>query len=114
MNTKASICITSVICLIGCASAPTPVKIGKDTWMIDQKHSGGFFSGVSSAEQMKQAAAFCQSMGKELQVVSTQDPSLPAIWEHSHVVFNCFDKDDPMYRENALRPDKGVETITNH
>lgn len=47
-------------------------------------------------------------------MVSTQDPSLPAMWEHSHVVFNCFDKDDPRYRENTLRTDKGVETTTNH
>lgn len=33
--------------------------------MIDQKHSGGFFSGVSSAEQMKQAAAFCRKRNPE-------------------------------------------------
>jgi hypothetical protein len=112
MNTKSSICIASLICLAGCANAPQPMKIGKDTWMIDQKHSGGFFSGVSSAEQMKQAAVFCQSMGKELEVVGTQDPSLPAMWTHSHVVFNCFDKDDPRYREGNLRPDKGVQSVT--
>ena len=113
MNAKSFICIASLICLAGCANGPQPVKIGKDTWMIDQRHSGGFFSTVSSGEQMKTAAVFCQSMGKELQVVGTQDDSLPAMWSHSHVVFNCFDKNDPRYREGSLRPDKGVQAVTN-
>jgi len=61
---------------------------------------------------MKHAAVFCQSMGKESQVVDTQDSSLPAMWAHSHVVFNCFDKDDRRYHEGNLRPDKGVQTVT--
>ena len=112
MSIKTLICIACMT-IAGCANAPQPVKIGKDTWMIEQRHAGGFFSTVSSGAQMKDASVFCQSMGKELQVVDTQDDSLPAMWSRSHGVFNCFDKNDPRYREGNLRPDKGVQTVTH-
>lgn len=109
---KNMILIATLISLIGCASTGV-VPIGPDTYMVSRQGSGGWSSvGKLKAEAFQEASAYCVSLGKQAQVVSTNDkPAGIGRLPEAEIQFMCLDKGDPELARPKLRkePDTVVE-----
>lgn len=71
---KRIIVIAASVLLAGCFSSSGPVKTGPDTYYITKKDAGGgLVSGEGSkAKLLKEANAFCEQQGKQIQVVDAE------------------------------------------
>lgn len=68
----------AAIFLIGCATSTGVVSIGEDTYMLGTsgKSPGGFTGTEAKALAFEQASQFCESKGKKMQIVNTQQSDM--------------------------------------
>ncbi len=82
-----------VLALAGCASHTGIVQMGRDTYMIAKQQATGFPGlGNMKAEIIGEASQYCSGLGKELQIVSTQETQPPYIlgnYPRSEIQFMC-------------------------
>ena len=89
--------------------------MGKDTYMIAKQQATGFPGlGNMKAEIIGEASRHCVGLGKELQVVSTQETQPPYIlgnYPRSEIQFMCLSAGDPELRRPKLekKPDTVIE-----
>ena len=101
--------------VVGCASNSGVVSIGKDTYMVSRQAATGFSgSGTLKADAFREANKFCESQGKFMQVVRTdeaQPPYVLANFPKAEVQFMCLDEGDPELIPPKLRkePDTNIE-----
>ncbi len=76
-----------------CASHTGVVSMGQDTFMIAKQQATGFPGlGNMKAEIIAEAAQHCAALGKELQIVSTQETQPPYVlgnYPRSEIQFMC-------------------------
>lgn len=81
------------VILSGCASHSGVIAMGKDTFMISKQQATGFPGlGNMKAEIISEAVHYCESNGKEFQIVSaqeTQPPYLLGNYPRSEIQFMC-------------------------
>lgn len=101
--------------LVGCASHTGIVSMGKDTYMIAKQQATGFPGlGNMKAEIISEASRHCTALGKELQIVTTQETQPPYIlgnYPRSEIQFMCLSAGDPELRRPKLEktPDTVIE-----
>ena len=106
-----------LLCLLvaGCASNSGVVPIGKDTYMVSRQAATGFSgSGTLKADAFREANEFCESKGKFMQVLRTDEAKPPYVlanFPKAEVQFMCLDEGDPdLVRPKLKRePDTSVE-----
>ena len=114
MKTILKISAASLI-LVGCASHTGIVKMGQDTYMIAKQQATGFPGlGNMKAEIIGEASQHCAGLGKELQIVSTQETQPPYIlgnYPRSEIQFMCLSAGDRELQRPKLQkaPDTVVE-----
>jgi len=89
-----SMCAAFLLGLVGCVSITQPVAIGKDTYMVTLNARGGFQSdGELLNKSIADARNFCTSLGRDLEVQSTQT-SGTQMWtpQNNRVVFKCVER----------------------
>ena len=96
-----------VVALGGCASNSGIIPIGKDTYMVTRQAATGFSgSGTLKAEAFQEANAHCNSQGKSLQVISTNEAQPPFVFGNypkAEVQFMCLRGDDAELGRPKLR-----------
>jgi len=101
--------------LSSCASHTGVVGIGRDTFMIAKQQATGFPGlGNMKAEIIGEASKHCAELGKEIQIVSTQESQPPYIfgnYPRSEIQFMCLtDGDRDLSRPKLLKaPDTVIE-----
>lgn len=99
--------------LAACASNTGIIPIGEDTYMVSRQAATGFSgSGSLKAEAFQEANQYCVSIGKKLQVVSTQEAAPPFIlgnFPKAEVQFMCLNKQDAELGRPKLR--KEADTV---
>ena len=115
-GTKKSICIAVIsLGVIACASHTGIVQMGKDTYMVAKQQATGFPGlGNMKAEIIGEASQYCSNLGKELQIVSTQETQPPYIlgnYPRSEFQFMCLVVGDrELQRPKLLKaPDTAIE-----
>ncbi len=92
--------------LAGCASSG-PIPIGNDTYMISKQSAGGAFVAAASvkADIFREANEFCSSLGKNLQVVDTNqvEALIGSRMPSAEVQFMCLDAKDAELARPKLR-----------
>lgn len=98
-----------------CSSNSGVVPIGPDTFLVSRQAATGFSgSGTLKADAFREANTHCQSLGKVMQVVRTEEsrpPYIAANFPKAEVQFMCLDANDPELRRPKLRkePDTSIE-----
>ena len=111
---KLSIAALSVF-LSACASHTGVVSIGKDTYMVAKQAATGFPGlGNLKAEIIAEGSSHCMKLGKQFQLVSTQETQPPYIlgnYPRSEIQFMCLDSTDRDLQRPKLNktPDTGIE-----
>jgi len=86
----------------GCASHTGVVTVGKDTYMITKQQATGFPGlGNIKAEIIQEGSQYCAGLGKEFQLVSTQETQPPYIlgnYPRAEIQFMCLSAGDPEYQ----------------
>lgn len=107
-----------VLLLFGCASYTGIVPMGRDTYMIAKQAATGFPGlGNMKAEIISEASRYCRGLGKELQIVSTQETQPPYIlgnYPRSEIQFMCLSAGDIELQRPKLQkaPDTVIEIRT--
>lgn len=108
-----SIVLVLVAFLAGCASNSGVLQIGQDTFMVSRQAASGFSgSGTLKAEAFQDANLHCTKLGKQFQVVSTQEASPPYIlgnFPKAEVQFMCLDAKDAELNRPKLK--KNADTV---
>jgi len=98
-----------------CASHTGVVSMGQDTFMIAKQQATGFPGlGNMKAEIIAEASQHCAALGKELQVVSTQETQPPYVlgnYPRSEIQFMCLAAGDRELQRPKLQkaPDTVIE-----
>jgi hypothetical protein len=98
-----------------CASHTGVVSMGQDTFMIAKQQATGFPGlGNMKAEIIAEASQHCATLGKELQVVSTQETQPPYVlgnYPRSEIQFMCLAAGDRELQRPKLQkaPDTVIE-----
>jgi len=98
-----------------CASHTGVVPMGRDTFMIAKQQATGFPGlGNMKAEIIAEASQHCAALGKELQIVSTQETQPPYVlgnYPRSEIQFMCLAADDQELQRPKLQkaPDSVIE-----
>lgn len=104
------ILILAAACLSGCAST-APTKIGADTYYASKTNTAGIFGDVSAVagRLMGDGNQFCESMGKEFELVTQQTTSnIPGVrLGGASITFKCV----AHASSPVMRPDNGVTTV---
>lgn len=100
--------------LAACSTTTGVVPMGQDTFMVSASEKGpGYYSGSQvKAKAFAEATQFCESKGKKLQVVNTdQHDTRPFVFASAEVQFMCLNAGDSELGRPKLqaRPDKVVE-----
>jgi hypothetical protein len=86
----------------GCASHTDVVPVGHDTYMIaEQPATGPPSLGNTKAEIIEEGSRYCAGLGKEFQLVSTQETQPPYIlgnYPRAEIQFMCLSAGDPEYQ----------------
>lgn len=79
------------LALVGCASSAGIVPAGNDTFMLARSGYGlGQSSSNVKAGLFKEASEHCASMGKSMDVISSDDkPGWPGHFPEAEVKFRC-------------------------
>jgi len=107
-----------LVALTACASHTGVVSMGRDTYMIAKQQATGFPGlGNMKAEIIGEASTHCAGLGKELQVVSTQETQPPYIlgnYPRSEIQFMCLSAGDRELQRPKLQrtPDTVIEVRT--
>lgn len=100
--------LLSSLLLAGCASNSGIIPMGTDTYMVTRQAATGFSgSGTLKAEAFKEANAHCNSQGKALQVVSTNEAQPPFVFGNypkAEVQFMCLRGGDAELGRPKLKP----------
>src|SRR6267143_2968509 len=109
-------CITIVgLALNACASHTGVVPMGKDTYMISKQQATGFPGlGNMKAEIIAEGSQYCAELGKEFQIVSTQETQPPYVlgnYPRSEIQFMCLAAGDRDLQRPKLQkaPDTLIE-----
>ena len=122
MHTLSAKRILLLLCLIflsSCASHTGVLSIGKDTYLIAKQQATGFPGlGNMKAEIISEGVEFCKKMGKEFQIISTQETQGPYIFGHyprSEIQFMCLSSNDIELQRPKLykSPDTLIEIRKN-
>lgn len=96
-----------------CASHTGIVPMGKDTYMIAKQQATGFPGlGNMKAEIIGEASRYCAGVGKEIQIVSTQETQPPYIlgnYPRSEIQFMCLSASDRELQRPKLQ--KAPDTV---
>ena len=101
--------------LCACASHTGVVPMGKDTYMIAKQQATGFPGlGNMKAEIIAEGVQYCADLGKEFQLISTQETQPPYVlgnYPRAEIQFMCIDADDPEHQHPKLKktPDTVIE-----
>jgi hypothetical protein len=87
----------------GCVSTSEIVPAGKDSYMVTGASHGGASGGKEGAAALKAANAYCEKMGKHLQMRRT-DTGYSLNYASMNLVFSCLDANDPEYKRPELAP----------
>lgn len=107
--------ITVSLFVSACASHTGVVPMGKDTYMIAKQQATGFPGlGNMKAEVIAEGVQYCTNLGKEFQIVSTQETQPPYVlgnYPRAEIQFMCIDADDPEHQRPKLQknPDSVIE-----
>ena len=111
---KLSIVFASIL-FAGCASHTGVVSIGKDTYMVAKQAATGFPGlGNLKAEIIAEGSSHCMKLGKQFQLVGTQETQPPYIlgnYPRSEIQFMCLDSVDQEFQRPKLQktPDTVIE-----
>jgi len=85
------ILLVATMLVVGCASSTGVIPIGKETYSISRTDNGPAASlGDLKASAYKEAAAFCEAKGKQLQVLRSSDvPRSFGQFPQTEVQFTC-------------------------
>jgi len=112
MKKSAGIAFIS-IAVTACASHTGVVKMGQDTYMIAKQQATGFPGlGNMKAEIIGEASQHCAGLGKELQIVSTQETQPPYIlgnYPRTEIQFMCLTAGDRELQRPKLQ--KTTDTV---
>jgi len=114
MNTYAGITIVA-LALSACASHTGVVPMGRDTYMIAKQQATGFPGlGNMKAEIIAEGSRHCAGLGKEFQIVSTQETQPPYVlgnYPRSEIQFMCLAAGDRELQRPKLQktPDTVIE-----
>ena len=114
MKKIATVAVVS-LALTACASHTGIVPMGRDTFMIAKQQATGFPGlGNMKAEIIAEASQYCAGLGKEIQIVSTQETQPPYIlgnYPRSEVQFMCLAAGDRNLQRPKLQktPDTVIE-----
>ena len=105
-----------VATMAGCASYTGIVSTGRDTYLIAKQQATGFPGlGNMKAEIIGEALRHCETLGKELNIVSTNETQPPYIlgnYPRSEIQFRCEAKANPdVSRPKILKPPSRVTDI---
>ena len=83
--------LIATLLLVGCASSTGVIPIGKETYSISRTDNGPAASlGEMKASAYKEAAAFCGTKGKQLQVLLSNDvPRSFGQFPQTEIQFTC-------------------------
>jgi hypothetical protein len=101
--------------LSACASHTGIVPMGQDTYMVAKQQATGFPGlGNMKAEIIAEASRHCAGLGKEFQIVSTQESQPPYIlgnYPRSEIQFMCLATGDRELQRPKLQktPDTVIE-----
>ena len=102
---------TAAVLLSACASHTGIVPMGKDTFMIAKQQATGFPGlGNMKAEIIGEASRYCVGLGKEFQVVASQETQPPYIlgnYPRSEIQFMCLSPGDPELQRPRLQKTPG-------
>lgn len=100
--------VMSIFAFYGCAVNTGVVPIGKDTFMISRQAATGFSGlGGLKAEAFREANIYCETQGKSLMVVNTNESSPPYIlgnFPRAEVQFMCLDANDAELQRPKMKP----------
>ena len=86
--------------------------MGKDTYMIAKQQATGFPGlGNMKAEIIAEGVQYCADLGKEFQLISTQETQPPYIlgnYPRSEIQFMCIDANDPEHQRPKLEKTPGT------
>ena len=114
MNKISGITIIT-LALSACASHTGVVSMGKDTYMISKQQATGFPGlGNMKAEIIAEGSRHCAALGKEFQIVSTQETQPPYVlgnYPRSEIQFMCLAAGDRELQRPRLQktPDTVIE-----
>lgn len=114
MKNSIGIAIIS-LAVTACASHTGIVQMGQDTYMIAKQQATGFPGlGNMKAEIIGEASRHCAGLGKELQIVSTQETQPPYVlgnYPRSEIQFMCLAAGDRELQRPKLQkiPDTVIE-----
>ena len=94
----AVIVFSFIATVVGCAGVTDVVSTGPDTYMVASHGVMGWSSGgAQKAKAFKEADAFCKSLGKQLQPISTNETPGGGFGKiaSGEVHFRCLKPDDP-------------------
>lgn len=104
---KKSLIIVFLFTMSACASHTGVVPMGMDTYMIAKQQATGFPGlGNMKAEIIAEGIQYCAGLGKEFQIVSTQETQPPYIlgnYPRSEIQFMCIAVDDPEHQRPKLQ-----------
>lgn len=111
MSKKLLFALTSTTVLAACAGVTDVVPIGKDTYMIASQGVMGWSSSQQEkALAFQKAGAYCNSIGKELQPVSTNESAGGyGRIASAEVQFRCLNRNDPELSRPTLQ--KNPDTV---
>lgn len=101
---KNFILIAAAAMLSACAHSGV-VSMGPDTYMIANSEWGFTSGGVQKAKVMKEASDYCNSIGKEMLPISTNQNDVA--WGKTpaaEVQFRCLPHGDPELQRPTLQP----------
>ena len=114
MTNRNSIALVGLL-LVACASHAGVVALGNDQFMIAKQQATGFPGlGNMKAEIIVEASQHCAGLGKEIQIVSTQETQPPYIlgnYPRSEIQFMCLAAGDRELQRPKLQktPDTVIE-----
>ena len=106
---------TVVLAISACASHTGVVSIGRDTYMIAKQQATGFPGlGNMKAEIIAEGSQYCAGLGKEFQMVSSQETQPPYVlgnYPRSEIQFMCLANGDRELQRPKLQkmPDTVIE-----
>jgi hypothetical protein len=114
MQKRISVALTTFV-LIGCASHTGIIPMGRDSYLIAKQQATGFPGlGNMKAEIIGEASRHCAGLGKELQIMSTNETQPPYIlgnYPRSEIQFMCLAEGDRELQRPKLQksPDTVIE-----
>lgn len=94
--------------LVGCTTSTGIIPIGQDTYMISGsgKSPGGYSGSEVKAVAFREATKYCTSIGKKLQVVSTNQRDMSyGVNATAELQFMCLDSTDAELGRPKLKKD---------